>query len=130
VLRTGKKRIGIIGLAFKPGTDDLRESPLVGLAADLIESGCEVLVYDRTVSLPKLMDLNKEYIESKISDLSKMLTGSVDELFNWSEVVVIGHKDDDLEYLATLDTDKIIIDLVRIAEDISECGDNYDGICW
>lgn len=130
VLKTGKKKIGLVGLAFKPGTDDLRESPLVQLAVDLIENGCEVLAYDRNVSLPKLMDQNKEYIESRISDVDRLLAGSFDELFNWSDVIVLGHKDDDLEYLATLDADKIIIDLVRISEDISECGGNYDGICW
>jgi GDP-mannose 6-dehydrogenase len=61
ILRTGKKRVGIVGLAYKPGTDDMRESPLVKLASLLIENGCEVLAWDKGVSMPNLMDLNKAY---------------------------------------------------------------------
>jgi GDP-mannose 6-dehydrogenase len=130
VLSTGKKKIGMIGLAFKPGTDDLRESPLVKLAAGLIAEGCKVLVYDKAVSPTRLIDLNRDYIESKIPDFESILVGSFEEVYKWSEVIVVGHPDEDLEYLAGLDTDRIIIDLARIAKDISECSGNYHGISW
>jgi hypothetical protein len=74
--------------------------------------------------------LNKAYALSRIPNLDKILVGSFDELFNWAEVIAIGHKEDDLEYLATLDTDKVIVDLVRISRDVSDSGGNYSGICW
>ncbi|MFH1894271.1 MAG: nucleotide sugar dehydrogenase [Candidatus Zixiibacteriota bacterium] len=130
ILATGKKRIGLYGLAFKAGTDDLRESPMVKIGATLIENGCEILAYDQAVSYSDLLDSNKDYVESMIPSLRDVLAGSFDELFSWSDVIVVGHKDDQLEYLATLDTDKIIIDLVRIADDVSDAGGNYSGICW
>jgi hypothetical protein len=76
------------------------------------------------------MDANKEYVESKLPNIAELMAGSFDQLFNFADVLVLGHKLDSLEYLASFDTDKIIIDLVRISEDISDCGGNYEGLCW
>lgn len=124
------KRVGFYGLAFKPGTDELRDSPHVRLAEKLLEDGYELLFYDKMVTPARLIDANREYIQERIPEFEKKLAGSFDELYAWSDVIVIGHSTDELEYLVSLDSDKIIIDLVRIARDLSDAGDNYRGICW
>lgn len=126
----GKKKVGLLGLAFKAGTDDLRESPLVHLAETLIGKGYELKIYDKNVSLAKLTGANKAYIEKEIPHIENLLATSVDEVFNFSDVIVIGSKDLDIEYIATMDTDKIVVDLVRIVDDLSEAGGNYRGLCW
>jgi GDP-mannose 6-dehydrogenase len=130
IFASGKKKVGLLGLAFKSSTDDLRESPLVTLAETLIGKGYELKIYDKNVSLAKLTGANKAYIEKEIPHIESLLATSVDEVFNFSDVIVIGSKDPDIEYIATMDTDKIVIDLVRIVDDLSEAGGNYRGLCW
>ncbi|NIP42677.1 MAG: nucleotide sugar dehydrogenase [candidate division Zixibacteria bacterium] len=130
IFASGKKKVGLLGLAFKSSTDDLRESPLVTLAETLIGKGYELKIYDKNVSLAKLTGANKAYIEKEIPHIESLLATSVDEVFNFSDVIVIGSKDPDIEYIATMDTDKVVIDLVRIVGDLSEAGGNYRGLCW
>jgi len=130
IMKSGKKKIGLIGLAFKAGTDEVRNSPMLDIAADLIDNDIEVMIYDSNVQLSKLMDSNKDYLESKIMGAADLMAGSFDQLFNWADVIVIGQADEQFEYLVSLDTDKVIIDLVRISEDLADSGGNYRGICW
>ncbi len=130
IYATKKKKVGMLGLAFKAGTDDLRESPLVTIAETLIGKGYDLMIYDKNVSLARLTGANKAYIEREIPHISNLLATSMDEVYSLSDVLVIGSKDPDFEYLANLDTDKIVIDLVRITDDLSDTGPNYQGICW
>ena len=130
IYSSGRKKIGLLGLAFKSGTDDMRESPMVRLAETLIGKGYELSIYDKDVSLAKLTGSNKAYIEKEIPHISNLMATSVDEVYNLSEVIVIGSRDPDFEYLATMDTEKIVIDLVRITDDLSDTGANYLGLCW
>lgn len=130
ITATGKKKIGILGLAFKSGTDDMRESPSVALTEILIGKGYQLSIYDKNVSLAKLTGANKAYIEKEIPHISNLLATSVDEVFEQSDVIIICSKDPDFEYIATLDTDKIVLDLVRITSDLSKTSGNYQGLCW
>jgi GDP-mannose 6-dehydrogenase len=129
VLRTGKKNVGILGMSFKSGTDDLRESPIVTLIETLLGKGIRLSIYDRDVELARLFGANKDYIEREIPHISSLMRGSLADVIAASEVVVVGKKED--EYRAALKAaspDLRIIDLVRLGgiEDMR----GYDGLCW
>ena len=91
ILKTGKRNIGMLGLSFKAGTDDLRESQLVRLAELLIGKGFKLKIYDKNVSMAKIMGANKAYIQKEIPHISSLLCKSLDEVIRDSEVIVAGH---------------------------------------
>lgn len=127
---TGRKRVGLLGLSFKAGTDDLRESPLVELVETLIGKGFAIRIYDRNVNLAKLMGANKSYIEQQIPHISQLFVHSVDELLEHSEVVVIGNGDNEFTAVpARIRDDQVLIDLVRVDSNRTSSG-NYQGISW
>lgn len=129
VLRTGKKRIGILGFSFKAGTDDLRESPMVTLIETLIGKGLELVIYDRDVSLARLFGSNREYIEQEIPHIAKLMRGSIDEVLGASDTIVIGNKSEEFRQIeSSLRPDQTVIDLVRLFDRPS--GNGYQGICW
>lgn len=145
IIKLGKKRIGFLGLSFKAGTDDLRESPTVDLIERLLGKGYEVKIYDRNVQLSRLMGSNKSYIDKKLPHLSSLLT-DINSLFKESEVIVIANKENDYKNIfectkkenfknaqCIIDEcnlrEKIAYDLVRISKELSFAGE-YNGICW
>jgi GDP-mannose 6-dehydrogenase len=131
VVDTGKKRIGMFGFSFKAGTDDLRESPLVILAEALLGKGYQICIYDKNVSLARLVGANKQYIEEQIPHLSRHLCQSVDEVIDRSDVIVVGNGSPEFsEAVTRCRPDQTVIDLVRIPLDFSKVQAQYDGICW
>ncbi len=130
VYNTGKRKIGILGFAFKAGTDDLRESPVVELIETLMGKGYELSLYDSNILLSKLMGKNKDYLTGHIPHITKVLKGSIEEVVKESEVIILGNKSPDFaEALKNIQKDKTVIDLVRIDHE-SVTKDNYVGICW
>ena len=131
IIETGKKRIGILGFSFKAGTDDLRESPIVILAEALLGKGYELCIFDRNVSMARLMGANKEYIEKQIPHLSRHLCDSIDDVIARSEVVVIGNAAPEFsDALRRCRPGQTVVDLVRIPVDFAALQAQYDGICW
>ena len=129
VLATGKKRVGIFGFSFKAGTDDLRESPMVTLIETLIGKGLQLNIYDRDVSLARLFGANKEYIERQIPHIAQLMRGSIDEVLEFADVLVVGNKADEFNEIELKRKDgQVVIDLVRLFDRTS--GDGYQGICW
>jgi len=131
VLDTGRRKIGLLGFSFKAGTDDLRESPIVILAEALLGKGLSLCIYDRNVSLAKLVGANKQYIEEQIPHLSSLLCPTIDDVIDKSEVIVIGNRS--LEFTDAIKrcrADQIIIDLVRIPIPGVLLDADYRGICW
>jgi GDP-mannose 6-dehydrogenase len=129
VLRTGKKRIGLLGFSFKAGTDDLRESPMVTLIETLIGKGLDLVIYDRDVSLARLFGSNKEYIEQGIPHIAKLMRSSIDEVLSASDTIVIGNKSEEFRQIESrLRPDQTVIDLVRLFDRPSD--ESYQGICW
>jgi GDP-mannose 6-dehydrogenase len=90
ILATRRRRVGVVGLAFKPDTDDLRESPLVTLVEALIGKGCDVRILDRSVSVARLVGANRRYIEEEIPHIASLMCESVDALLAHAEVLVVG----------------------------------------
>jgi len=130
VLRTGKKRVAVLGLSFKPGTDDLRESPMVTLIETLLGKGLKLTIFDREVELARIFGANKEYIEREIPHISSLMCSSLDEVLEGAEVIVITKKSEEFRVL-TLHSkrDRLIIDLARLIEgERSQL--NYNGIGW
>ena len=132
IKRTGKKRIAVLGLSFKPGTDDLRESPIVALIEILIGKGHQVAIYDQDVSLARLHGSNRVYIDQTIPHISVLIKPSIEEAIADSEVVVIAKRSPDFtEYLQRVHNDKIVVDLVKALPHRTDLeGGHYEGICW
>ncbi len=129
VRRTGSKRIGILGLSFKPGTDDLRESPLVALVERLIGKGYEVRILDPNVSFASIHGANRAFIEREIPHIMSLMVDDLEALLEHAEVVVVGnHTPQFEEVLTARQSGQRVIDLVRITDDL-EVG-AYEGIAW
>jgi GDP-mannose 6-dehydrogenase len=127
----GRDRIGVCGLAFKPGTDDLRESPMVGLIEYLVGRGRCVKVYDEHVSLDQLHGANRAYIEQAVPHIARLMAGSLDEVVEQCEVLVIGSRSHKLQAaLEKVRSDQVVIDLVRVPGNMAALNGNYRGICW
>lgn len=126
----GKKRIGFLGMAFKPDTDDLRESPLVAVIETLLGKGYFIRIYDRNVSTSRLIGANRRFMEEHIPHLSSLLVEDTEELAAQADVIVIGYQSPEfIPVLQSLRADQTVIDLARLAKQVATpaC---YEGICW
>jgi GDP-mannose 6-dehydrogenase len=126
----GARQVGVLGLAFKAGTDDLRESPMVEVVERLIGKGYDVRVYDANVNLAKLVGANRSYILEQIPHISDLMVESIDKVVEHASTLVIGN--DDPAFREAADHPRAgqrIVDLVRVASRRSD-GSGYDGICW
>jgi len=131
VQQTGCKKIGMLGLSFKAGTDDLRESPIVQLAEQLLGKGYEISIYDANVSMANLLGANKQFIEQVIPHLAKLLDNSLESVIASSEVLILGQRLEEYDALQNKITDKHhIIDLVRATDNSVDTQSQYQGICW
>ena len=129
VLSTGNKQVGVLGFSFKAGTDDLRESPMVTLIETLLGKGIELVIYDRDVSLARLFGSNKAYIEEEIPHIAKLMRGTIDEVLESANTIVIGNRSEEFRQIESrLRPGQTVIDLVRLFDRTS--GDGYQGICW
>lgn len=132
VMRTKKRKIAQLGLSFKAGTDDLRESPQVQLVKRLLGEGYEVKVWDEDVSLGRLAGSNRQYIEEVIPHIGSLLSADLDDVLRWGEVVIIGNKSARKDVLSRLlGPDQIVVDLVNLDKKFRPDGtSSYEGICW
>ena len=130
VLQTGRKHVGVLGLSFKPRTDDLRESPMVTLVERLVGKGLKLAIYDREVELARLVGANKEYIEREIPHFPSLMNTNLSEVIERSEVLIIGKLDDEFRAIEQMPNhDRVIIDLVRMS-DLARGRPDYQGLCW
>jgi len=131
VLSTGKKSVGMIGLSFKSGTDDLRESPLVTMAERFIGKGLDLKIYDPSVQVARLVGANRRYIEESIPHISSLMTTNCEEIVRHSDVVIVGMRDDPLLEILYEHSreDQILLDLVHVPERDRIRG-TYIGVCW
>lgn len=125
----GRRRIGILGFAFKAGTDDLRESPVVEVIEHLLGKGYILRIYDKNVNIAALTGANQDYIMNRISHISSLMVPSVDDVLRFAEVIVIGNMAEEFSDVhAKLNEQQSLVDLVRVNRAGST--KQADGICW
>jgi GDP-mannose 6-dehydrogenase len=130
IRQTGKRKIGFLGFAFKAGTDDLRESPLVDVIETLLGQGYDLSLYDANILLSRLMGKNKDFLTGHIPHINRLLAGSVEKVLEDSEVIVIGNSSPEFRDIPErISPEQTLIDLVRVDKNRTTEG-NYVGICW
>jgi GDP-mannose 6-dehydrogenase len=131
VLASGRRRVGMIGLSFKTGTDDLRESPLVLIAEQFIGKGLSLLAYDPEVHLSRLLGANRRFIEQHVPHIGLLMREDIESVIGESDVLVVGLSDTkSFEALARhVREDQIVLDLVNIPEREKLRG-QVAGLCW
>jgi GDP-mannose 6-dehydrogenase len=131
IARHGRQRVALFGLAFKQGTDDLRESPFVTLAEKLIGKGYDLAIFDRSVDIARLTGANRAYIDREIPHLERLLVKTPAEALAGTRLVVMGHigREDRPDFLAAYDGQSVI-DLAGIPEIQSAAAESYQGLCW
>jgi GDP-mannose 6-dehydrogenase len=130
VARNGKRRVAMLGLTFKPDTDDLRESPLVELAERLIGKGFHLIIYDSDLQLARLIGSNRRFAMQHLPHLSGLLVADLDDALTRSDVVVVGTAHAAFrDLLPRLRPDHYVIDLAGhdATLNVHPC---YEGACW
>ena len=134
VARDGRRPVALFGLAFKPGTDDLRDSPLVLLAERLIGKGFDLRIHDPYVKLSQLLGKNREFIEREIPHLDRLLVEQPQQALAEAQVVVVGHADAATRALVAIwaaqGSGRRVIDLSGYADLRVVAPLAYEGICW
>ena len=125
----GHRKVGILGLSFKAGTDDLRNSPIVDVAETLHGKGYELRIYDKNVRISQLTGTNADFISAKLPHLHEIITYDLDSVCNESDVLVITNKEKEFSEIPNKYPHKCIIDLVRQFNALDYEG-NYEGISW
>ncbi|WIT11342.1 nucleotide sugar dehydrogenase [Paucibacter sediminis] len=131
LLALGKRKIGFVGLSFKTGTDDLRESPLVTLAEQLIGKGMQLSIYDPEVHLASLLGANRSFVQKHLPHIGEMLKGELAEVVAGAEVLVMGLAGADIaaQVAALARPDQHVLDLVMLPNK-SEFKAQVQGLCW
>ncbi|MCQ2307136.1 MAG: nucleotide sugar dehydrogenase [Bacteroidales bacterium] len=123
----GKRKIGVLGLSFKSGTDDMRNSPVVNVIEHFHGKGYEIRIYDRNVSISRLMGKNKSIIAEKLPHLNVMLQDNLEDVTNWAELLVISNKDEAFKTIQPKNG-QLVYDLARVSG--IENYEGYNGLCW
>ena len=130
VKNSGRTKIGVLGLSFKAGTDDVRESPIVILIEMLIGKGYHVTIYDEEVSLAKLYGANKRYLDETIPHVTSLMESSVSKVLDKSDLIIVSKKTEHFKKeIDGLKRDVFVVDLVRIFADYKG-RPHYEGISW
>jgi GDP-mannose 6-dehydrogenase len=130
IMEKGHKRIGVLGFSFKPGTDDLRESPMIEVIERLIGKGYDLRIHDANVRIASLVGANRDFILNRIPHISRHMVADVDAVLEHAQTVVIGNNDPSFRNVPELlRNDQVLVDFVRIVDRTSG-GGNYEGICW
>ena len=131
VAKHGRQPVALFGLAFKPGTDDLRESPFVMLAEKLLGKGFDLRIYDRFVQVARLMGANRAYIEREIPHLERLMVVSPQAALSSARIAIIGHvASEDRPALLQSLSDHIVLDLAGLTDVAALPAITYEGLCW
>ncbi len=129
IMAQGLRKVGILGLSFKSGTDDLRCSPIVDVVESLLGKGFEIRIYDKNVKVSELTGTNKDFIMAKIPHLQHFVTDDLETVCRESDVLVVTNKEKDFAEVLTKYPNKVVIDLVRQWKEVDYEG-HYEGLSW
>jgi len=130
ITRQGKKRVGLLGLSFKPETDDLRESPMVEIAQQLIGQGYDLRIWDPSLDVDEILGTNRDFVRSRIEHIGLLMAESVEEVIAHAEVLVLGHHG--RSYLPgplAAGDNPVLVDLAGAMSDPPP-SHGYHGLCW
>ncbi|MBR0228262.1 MAG: GDP-mannose dehydrogenase, partial [Clostridia bacterium] len=125
----GRRKVGVLGLSFKAGTDDLRNSPIVDVIEVLYGKGYEIHIYDKNVRVSQLTGTNADFIAAKLPHLHDIISDDLDAVCNACDVLVITNKEKEFADVPEKYPNKYIVDLVRQFKEVDYAG-NYEGISW
>jgi GDP-mannose 6-dehydrogenase len=125
----GSRRIGFVGLSFKPDTDDLRESPLVELAERLYGRGFQIKIFDPNIRLNRLTGANASFVHARLPHLADLLNEDIEPVLSGSDVIVVGNRAEMNGSMKDIAPGTRIVDLVRV-DKLKRTEENYHGICW
>ena len=127
ILNIGKRKVGCLGLSFKKGTDDLRESPLLQVVKRLLGEGCEVQIYDPNVSWSCVYGANRQFAESAIPHIASLLRPNLEEVVRFADLIVLGNSDEEYAGIGPgLRKDQFVLDLAHLHNPPFQA----DGLCW
>ena len=129
IMAQGQRRVGILGLSFKSGTDDLRCSPIVDVVESLLGKGFEIRIYDKNVKVSELTGTNKDFIMAKIPHLQHFVSDDLEAVCRESDVLVVTNKEKEFAEVLERYPNKTIIDLVRQWKEVNYDG-RYEGLSW
>jgi len=129
IMNAGHRKVGILGLSFKAGTDDLRCSPIVDVVERLLGKGFEIRIYDKNVKISELTGTNRDFIMAKIPHLQHFVSDNLDDVCRESDVLVVTNKEGEFADILARYPGKTIIDLVRQWKTVDYDG-HYEGISW
>lgn len=125
----GRKKIGILGLSFKAGTDDLRCSPIIDVIEALFGKGYDIHIYDRNVAVSQKTNTNEDYIAAKLPHFYDRISDDLDAVCAASDVLVVTNRESEFSSIPQRYPNKVIVDLVRQFRELDYAG-NYEGISW
>jgi GDP-mannose 6-dehydrogenase len=130
VIAAGNRKVGVLGLSFKAGTDDLRGSPVVELVERLIGKGFDLRVYDQNVNIARIGGTNREFILDRIPHIASLMVECIEPVLMHGDTIVIGNAAPEFgDVLRQVNDRQTVIDLVRVSPERSVAG-VYEGICW
>ena len=129
IMAQGQRKVGILGLSFKSGTDDLRCSPIVDVVESLLGKGFEIRIYDKNVKVSELTGTNKDFIMAKIPHLQHFVSDDLEAVCRESDVLVVTNKEKEFAELLARYPNKTVVDLVRQWKEVDYSG-HYEGLSW
>ena len=115
ILGQSKKRVAFLGISFKSGTDDMRESPFVELVERLIGKGCEVQIFDPNVELARLVGANKDYLMNVLPHIAELIVPNISDAIGWAETIVVTTVDPVYQAgLANIRPEQIVLDFSHL----------------
>jgi len=129
ILALDARRVGVFGLSFKEGTDDVRESPMVEIIERLLGKGHAVQIFDPAVDPAGLRGANRAFALAHLPHIAALMETDLEALIDRAELLVIGHVEArHLPRLKARAADRRILDCVGI-EALQDLP-GYEGLCW